>query len=89
MNDETFTLLRHAAHDIRQQALDMGRTNFAVEGLQKAVGFLVEEVHLKGDVALGTLGAYAVALRDLADAIDRRENRHIQAGARKEAEQKN
>lgn len=79
MNHDTYLLLRHAAQDIRQQALDMGRTNLAIEGMQKAVGFLIEEVQLKGDVALGTLGAYAAALRSLADAIDRREN-HQQAG---------
>ena len=90
MNDETYLLLRHVAQDIRQQALEMGRTNFAIEGIQKAVGVLVEEVHLKGDVALGTLGAYAAALRSLADAIDRRDiDTNVRARAQEETEHGN
>jgi hypothetical protein len=89
MNDETYALLRHAAHDIRQQALDMGRTSLAIEGMQKAVGFLVEEVQLKGDVPLGTLNAYAAALRSLADAIDRRDTHHIRAEVQEEAKHGN
>jgi hypothetical protein len=71
MNIDTYTMLRHVAGDIRQQALEMSQTSLAVEGVKKAVGFLVSEVHVKGDVSLATRADYAAALRAAADAVER------------------
>ena len=71
MNDETYKMLRQIAREIREPALTMGRTALALEGVTKAVGFLVSEVHLQGDVSLAKRAEYAAALRVAADAIER------------------
>lgn len=72
LNDETYKLLRQIAQDIRQPALGMGRSIFALEGVGKAVGFLITEVHLQGDVNLGQRADYAAVLRNVADALERK-----------------
>jgi hypothetical protein len=69
MNDQTYTLLRQVASDIRQPALESGRTVFALDGLAKAAAFLAAEVHLHGDVALAQRADYAVALREAASLV--------------------
>ena len=71
MNDETYKMLRQIARDIREPALSLGRTALAVEGVTKAVGFLISEVHLQGDVSLAKRAEYAAALRVVADSLER------------------
>jgi hypothetical protein len=71
VNHDTYTLLREVAKDIRQPALEAGRSGEAVEGVHKAVGFLVSEVYLHGDISLGKRADYAAALRAAAAAFER------------------
>jgi hypothetical protein len=70
MNEQTYSLLRRVAKDIRQPALEAGRTAFALEQLRKATAFLAVEVQQHGDVTLAKRADFAKALRDAAAIVE-------------------
>lgn len=72
MNIDTYAVLRQVAQEIRQPALQSGKSVEAAEDLKKAVLFLVSEVHVNGDVRLATPAQLAAVLRDCADVVEQK-----------------